>query len=541
MKILAVEDDENSRVLLCALLEKQGHTVESAPNGKTALKLAQDSVPDIIITDILMPEMDGYSLCKEIKSNPKLARAAVVFYTATYTNEDDKRLGLALGASRYISKPQEPEIFEKILLEVIEEYKAQKLPVPTKSQDSSETLATWHEQRVLNKLHKKISDLEKEKKDLFISREKYGSIIESLKKDFIFFSYDTQGKLIYISPSALNILGISSEKLIDSHDLLPWRETSKKLTESYWLKNSFLSDQIQYEFDVTDKSDNIHHLNIKEGPIFDKEQNLIAIDGVAEDVTKKRRTEAAIKKLYQGVQQSPISVIITDIDGNIEYVNPQFEKMTGYPLDEIWGENTRVFKSGEQSQEFYEDLWQIISAGKIWRGEFHNKKKSGEFFWKKSTITPVFDKGKIINYIDFGEDITLAKAQEELLNKTHDQLATSEKLAGIGRLAAGVSHEVLNPLNIISLQVQMLKNKVNENPIVQKYCGKMNIEIERIIKIMGALLLFSRKGDSQRTQFSIKDIVAGVLDLVQQTFSLDNITIDTEYDATLKEITADKE
>lgn len=310
MKILAVEDDENSRVLLCALLEKQGHTVESAPNGKTALKLAQDSVPDIIITDILMPEMDGYSLCKEIKSNPKLARAAVVFYTATYTNEDDKRLGLALGASRYISKPQEPEIFEKILLEVIEEYKAQKLPVPTKSQDSSETLATWHEQRVLNKLHKKISDLEKEKKDLFISREKYGSIIESLKKDFIFFSYDTQGKLIYISPSALNILGISSEKLIDSHDLLPWRETSKKLTESYWLKNSFLSDQIQYEFDVTDKSDNIHHLNIKEGPIFDKEQNLIAIDGVAEDVTKKRRTEAAIKKLYQGVQQSPISVII---------------------------------------------------------------------------------------------------------------------------------------------------------------------------------------------------------------------------------------
>lgn len=120
-------------------------------------------------------------------------------------------------------------------------------------------------------------------------------------------------------------------------------------------------------------------------------------------------------------------------------------------------------------------------------------------------------------------------------------MATSEKLAGIGRLAAGVSHEVLNPLNIISLQVQMLQNKVKENPIVLKYCGKMKIEVERITKIMGSLLLFSRKGDSQLTQFSIKDIVAGVLDLVQQTFSLDNITIETEYDAVLKEITADKE
>ena len=541
MKILAVEDDENSRILLCALLEHQGHTVESAPNGKIALKLAQGLVPDIIITDVLMPEMDGYSLCKQIKSDPKLAHAAVVFYTSTYTTEDDKRLGLALGASRYISKPQEPEIFERILLEVIQEYKTQKLPVPTKPQASSETLTTWHEQVLINKLQKKLSDLENEKKELFVSREKYRSIIESLKKDFIFFSYDTQGKLIYISPSVLNILGFSPEKLIDSNDLLPWMETSKKLTESYWTKNSLLVDQVQYEFDVTDKSGNIHHMSIKEVPIFDKEHNLIAIDGVAEDVTKKRRTETAIKKLYQGVQQSPISVIITDIDGNIEYANPQFEKMTGYPLDEIWGGNTRVFKSGEQPQEFYEDLWQTISAGKIWRGEFHNKKKSGEFFWKKSTIKPVFDKGKIINYIDFGEDISSAKAQEALLDKTRDQLATSEKLAGIGRLVAGVSHEVLNPLNIISLQVQMLQNKVNENPIVQKYCGKMNIEIERIIKIMGALLLFSRKGDSQRTQFSIKDIVAGVLDLVQQTFSLDNITIDTEYDATLKEITADKE
>ena len=98
--------------------------------------------------------MDGYSLCRHIKSDPKLTHIAVVFFTATYTNEDDKRLGLALGASRYILKPLEPEIFNKMLLEVIEEYKAQNLPVPTKPHDSSATLTTWHEQVLINKLQK---------------------------------------------------------------------------------------------------------------------------------------------------------------------------------------------------------------------------------------------------------------------------------------------------------------------------------------------------------------------------------------------------
>ena len=268
MRILVAEDDENSRILLCTLLESEGHTVMSAQNGRIALELAQNSVPDIIISDILMPEMDGYSLCRQIKADPKLAHIAVIFYTAQYTKVDDEKLGLALGVSRFVLKPQTPENFIKILKEVINEYKAQKLPEPATPIDSS-SLTSWHEEVLIRKLQEKLLDLEKEKKNLFVSREKYRNIIESLKKDFIFFSYDTHGKLIYVSPSVFNILGYSQEEFIEFNDKL-WLRNSKNQLEKYRIKDSPQPDQVQYEFEITDKNGSIHQLCIKEVPLFDK-------------------------------------------------------------------------------------------------------------------------------------------------------------------------------------------------------------------------------------------------------------------------------
>lgn len=541
MKILIAEDDENSRILLGEILQGLGHTLMSAPDGKVALQLAQELVPDIIITDILMPEMDGYSLCQQVKSDPKLAHIAVLFYTATYTKEGDEELAEAMGASRFIIKPQDPAAWVEILAGVIKEYKAKSLPVPVKPREPSGPLANWHEKVLIDKLQEKLSDLEKEKTDLFVSREKYRNLVESLKKDFIFFSYNAQGKLVYVSPSVLNISGYSQEEFIDRHGGL-WAERSRKQIKNHWLEGPSQSkEQAQFELEITDKNGNTHYLDVKEVPIFDKDQNLIAVDGLAQDITKKKAAEATIRKLYQGIQQSPTAVIITDLEGNIEYANPQFEKMTGYSHSEIWGGNTRIFKSGEQPPEFYEDLWQTISSGKTWHGEFHNKKKNGELFWKRSVITPVLEKDKVINYIDFGEDITQSKASEELLDKTRNQLATSEKLASIGRLAAGVSHEVLNPLNIISVQIQMLQKKVQDNPTVQNYCSKMEKEVGRVTKILGALLSFSRKGDSTQTKIDVRDIIEDVVELVKKNFSLENITIETDFFDSLPELLADKE
>ena len=109
------------------------------------------------------------------------------------------------------------------------------------------------------------------------------------------------------------------------------------------------------------------------------------------DVTKQRNAETELRKLSQAVEQSPVAICITDLDGNIEYVNPKIIQLTGFSQEELINENTRIFGSGEKSQEEYTELWQTIKSGKIWSGEFHNKNKKGELYWEYATIAPVFD------------------------------------------------------------------------------------------------------------------------------------------------------
>ena len=130
MKILIVEDDVNSRVFLERALLSQGYTVESAANGVQALEKAVLSPPDLIISDIMMPEMDGFELCRRVKTDERLRTIPFVFYTATYIEQKDEKLAMALGASRFLIKPMEPEEFFSTIREVIEEHRAGHLPVP---------------------------------------------------------------------------------------------------------------------------------------------------------------------------------------------------------------------------------------------------------------------------------------------------------------------------------------------------------------------------------------------------------------------------
>ncbi len=137
---------------------------------------------------------------------------------------------------------------------------------------------------------------------------------------------------------------------------------------------------------------------------LDDEWHAIAI---IRDISKRKENETKLKTFSEAVKQNPASVVITDTSGKIEYVNPKFESLTGYSVDEVKGKNPRVLKSGEQPEEFYQDLWSTISQGKTWHGQFHNKKKNGELYWEEAGICPIKDKNeRITHYIAIKEDIT---------------------------------------------------------------------------------------------------------------------------------------
>ncbi|MEI6280106.1 MAG: PAS domain S-box protein [Verrucomicrobiae bacterium] len=173
---------------------------------------------------------------------------------------------------------------------------------------------------------------------------------------------------------------------------------------------------------------------------------------VLSDITALKRHEEKILQLSQAVEQSPALIIITNRDGEIEYVNPKFCAVTGFTREEVMGRNPRILKSGDKEPEDYREMWTTLLAGNEWRGEFHNRKKSGEVYWESSSISPIRNAaGEIAHFLAVKEDITERKRTEKALQ---------EKIAEMERFTFTVSHDLKSPLVTIKTFLGYLEEDV---------------------------------------------------------------------------------
>lgn len=197
---------------------------------------------------------------------------------------------------------------------------------------------------------------------------------------------------------------------------------------------------------------------------------------------QKQRTQ-----LSAVIEQTADSVVITDAENTVLYVNPAFEKVTGYSRADIIGQTPNILKSGKHTVDFYRTLWQTISSGRVWRGRFVNRKKDGSLFTEDATITPIRDEqGAIINYVAVKRDVTRELELEE-------QYRQSQKMEAIGSLAGGIAHDFNNILTGTNGFAELLQMQLPPDSPYQELVTRIMRGGQRATELVRQLLAFSRK------------------------------------------------
>ena len=234
------------------------------------------------------------------------------------------------------------------------------------------------------------------------------------------------------------------------------------------------------------------------------------------DITEGKLAQDQVAKLSRATENSPASVVITDKDGNIEYVNPTFYKVTGYSPQETIGNNPRILKSGNLPESFYKNLWETILSGKTWQGDFINKKKNGEEFWESASISPIkTNEGEITHFVAVKQDITERKHMEKEL--IHAKQAADEANKSKGDFLANMSHEIRTPMNAV-IGMAHLALKTDLTAKQRDYLRKIQSSANSLLGIINDILDFSKieagKMDMESVEFNLEDVMDNLANLI---------------------------
>ena len=341
----------------------------------------------------------------------------------------------------------------------------------------------------LNKLNVSIQRSLEEAKDRKsrIEAESLLKVSEARFRDIVMSTYDwvweidNNWKYCYSSESICDILGYPQIEIIGKSpfDFMPEaeRETAGPIFSEIAGRKGIIKDLENWN---THKDGHRVCLLTNGFPVFDEANNLTGYRGVNKDITTRKLAEEEIRKLSRAIEQSPVSVLITDLKGNITYTNEAVTRFTGYSKDELIGKNPRIFGSGETSREVYEKLRETIFSGQEWKGELHNKKKNGQLYWESISISPIFnEKGEMKHFLGLKEDITDRKKLNSELLEAKTKAEASDKLKTA--FLNNISHEVRTPLNGILGFSELILQPGLQQEEKEEYLGILNESSERLL------------------------------------------------------------
>jgi len=426
MKILIVDDQKENRYLLETILKASGYEVVSAANGAEALEKLLAEAFDMIISDILMPVMDGFQLCRKVKGDEKLKGIPFVFYTATYTDEKDEKFALELGADKFIRKPVEPDEFTKIVQGVIKNLKKGKVRPKKPVLDEEKEIFKLYSERLVKKLEKKMLDLEREvterkqaEEALRESETRFRTLFEAIPDAVLV--HDDKGTILHINEIGAQQLECSAKDLVGKN-LREIVTPENRASIADHIRETHTAGWSRFETTYVSRSGWQIIAEVNERPIkFGKGK---AILSVARDITERKEAERALlgeKNFSEAViNSSPGLLFVIGDKGNTMQWNRNVEIVTGYSASEISKMNIIDFVAKEDKKTAAEAVQEVLIKGQS-SVEIDVLTKPG----KKIPFYIIGRRTKIENAICLvcaGMDITERKQAEEEIKRGYEQL-----------------------------------------------------------------------------------------------------------------------
>ncbi len=468
--LLLVEDEMLIAMDKQQELEKHGYSVITANTGEKAVSIINENdTINLILMDIdLGRGIDGTVAAEQILKEHDIP---IVF----------------------MSSHTEPEIIQKT--EKVTSY-----GYVVKSSNISVLDSSIKMAYKLFKAHRKVN----------ISEERLNTLLNTIT--VVAGLTESDGTFILANDAYANSLGCTKEELVGKS---MFDFFSSEVSESRKLKleqvvNS--KNSLQWEDERAGRcfSNTVY-------PIIDNTGNVTELAIFVIETTKNKEVDEKLQELAVIVEQSPNAIVITNLKGNVEYINPEFCNLSGYSKEELIGKNLRILQSGETPEKVYKELWQTVLAGKVWKGEFINKKKNGELFRENAVISPVYDNsGNIAHLAGIKRDITERKQAEEEVKK----LLKEKEM-----LLKEVHHRIKNNMNTISSLLSMQADEVN-NPDLS---GAFQDAISRI-ESMG--VLYDKLYRSEKyEEVSIKEYLSYLTEEIIEIFPGNKIKIEKHIDS----------
>ncbi len=488
-RILVVEPSANVRNMIQDILNQRNYIVCSVESVEAAHSELGKSNFDLIISECSFEANEGLDFVRSIRANEYLKEISFIFLSFA-RGASDQRVAIQAGADDFLNKPF---TIDELLNAV--ETQLKKLSDLEVRQESKMRKIRYRFEGVLESSSDLVLFAEPDGKIQYMNTAAKMTLLKKYDDDYEQYSlYDFFFSNVINDLKTQTIEGLDSSQVWASHIELQTTRFGKKTYAISIACNKGDGETVDF-FAVVGKD-------------FSMQKRL------ERELENSRKMDADLQLFSRAVAQSPIPIIITDLQGFIRYANARVQEYTGYSQEELIGQNPRIFKSGAHDDEKYIELWNTIKSGNEWKGELKNRKKNGEFVWTLMRIVPIIDSyGEVENFLAIYEDITSQKMTEEKLLAAKIDAEKVSKFKS--NILSNMSHELRTPINGILGMAMLIKDE-NVSEDVAMMAGAIHKSGKRLMNTLNALLDLSLVESAELSPF-IREV--NIEEVVQYVYS----------------------